>query len=462
MSMAPASEEAEYSSVAGLPQEDGSVSYWLARGKAQSLIGLNAKKPLPEEVDVLIIGSGIAGTVAAYNLMAPAETGPDDGFLPSVYAGFEKSAPLRVAMLEAREISSGATGRNGGHVRPDVFASFPRFSAFLGDEMAHKVLVNERETLEYLAQLVTAEQIQCDFNHCTTADVFLSEGAMARERNAFDQYTQWGGIDSDVRFCDSPEEAQRVTRVKGALGMATWAAASMYPYRFATSLVSHLIQRGLDVYTQAPVDKIEQLLDGTWKATLAARANQRGGTVRARQVLLATNAYTPHLVPIFKQHVYPRRAWCSAIVPTKSFSGMPRQPRQGGEFAQEGIIPYTFSIKTSTFGYEYFVPRPLGSDGTWILGGASSVLSDDQVVRSSTDDSPGLAGVTCGGTDDPEARDALTRVAHFFSEFPQKHFNGWSPCAGEGLERVWSGILGYTKDSLPCVPRRVLLGLAFE
>lgn len=83
----------------GLPNDDRSTaSFWLRQEHPD--IRAIQSACLPESADVVIIGSGITGTSVARKLLASQDA---------------SGSAMRVVMLEARALCSGATGRNGGH-----------------------------------------------------------------------------------------------------------------------------------------------------------------------------------------------------------------------------------------------------------------------------------------------------------------------------------------------------------
>lgn len=55
--------------------------------------------------------------------------------------------PKKIVVLEAREICSGASGRNAGHCRPDAARGFTGFSGVHGEEEAKHILSSESEVL---------------------------------------------------------------------------------------------------------------------------------------------------------------------------------------------------------------------------------------------------------------------------------------------------------------------------
>jgi NADPH-dependent 2,4-dienoyl-CoA reductase/sulfur reductase-like enzyme len=76
---------------AGLPVDNPSQSYW-HKEPSEKLLGHRTTADLPRSADVVIVGSGITGALAAHTLK-------------------EQRPELNVVMLEAREACWGATGR---------------------------------------------------------------------------------------------------------------------------------------------------------------------------------------------------------------------------------------------------------------------------------------------------------------------------------------------------------------
>jgi hypothetical protein len=83
-----------------LPVPTYTVPYW--RTQLHAIDSHRSSETLPEQCDIAIIGSGMAGVTTAYHLCKQSKM---QGREPSI------------VMLEAREVCSGATGRNGVSTR---------------------------------------------------------------------------------------------------------------------------------------------------------------------------------------------------------------------------------------------------------------------------------------------------------------------------------------------------------
>lgn len=76
------------------------LSYWQQTTRGFPYLNSNSNSPVPANKKFIVIGSGIAGALATFELIENGVKGED------------------IVILEAREAVSGASGRNAGHVRP--------------------------------------------------------------------------------------------------------------------------------------------------------------------------------------------------------------------------------------------------------------------------------------------------------------------------------------------------------
>lgn len=130
---------------------------------------------LPEHSDVVIIGAGYAGVSTAYHLAK------DPTF-----------AQKSITILEARGACSGATGRNGGHLRPDLYGHIPTYVDRAGEEAAREVAEFEISHVAVIKKLIEEEKIDCDFTLTRSTDVWCNEAAAKNAKATFDQMVARG------------------------------------------------------------------------------------------------------------------------------------------------------------------------------------------------------------------------------------------------------------------------------
>ena len=78
------------------PVKNATVPYW--RSELHPIDEHRSTEDLPSECDVAIIGAGLSGVATAYHLVNECDS----------------DSALSIVLLEARQVCSGATGRNGG------------------------------------------------------------------------------------------------------------------------------------------------------------------------------------------------------------------------------------------------------------------------------------------------------------------------------------------------------------
>lgn len=125
---------------------------------------------LPEHSDIVIIGGGYAGTSVAYHL-----------------AKEPLAANKSITILEARGACSGATGRNGGHLRPDLYSHIDIYCDRAGVDAAVEVAEFEISHVLAIKKLVEDESIDCDFTLTRSYDVWCNEAAAKVARTRYER-----------------------------------------------------------------------------------------------------------------------------------------------------------------------------------------------------------------------------------------------------------------------------------
>ncbi|GAD98150.1 FAD dependent oxidoreductase superfamily [Paecilomyces variotii No. 5] len=380
------------------PVPNSTVSFW--RAQPDKLDDHRSTENLPSECDIVIIGAGYAGASVAYHLL---ENNP---------------APPSIVILEARQACSGATGRNGGHLKPSLYASIGNMSAKHGLEAAIELAEFEKAHLHAIKELVEKENIDCDFQLTRAFDVFLSQAQSEKVKNDIEALRKAGVSLHDVQY--TPESsAEDVCGVNNAKGCASFTAGSIWPYRLIIHLLRIALSRGVNLQTHTPVSEISETPDSStnrWTVTTSSR-----GSITAKKVIFATNAYTSALLPQYTGKIVPVRGICSRIITPKN--------------NPSPYLPNTYSLRWSPTIYDYLIPRP---DGSIVVGGArADYLSNLSNWYNVVDDSK-----------------LIEPAKDYFDGYMQRHFRGWKD-SGAYTDRVWTGVMGYSSDYLPhvgCVP----------
>lgn len=156
-----------------VPAETPLESFW--QTPRDKLHDHRSSESLPDHSDVLIIGAGYAGVSTAYHLV---KDHPD--------------AQRSVTILEARGACSGATGRNGGHARPDLYGHIPKYIGRAGPRAGAEVAEFEMANLRALKKVIREENIDCDFTLARSVDVWCNEAAARQAKAVYDQMVAEG------------------------------------------------------------------------------------------------------------------------------------------------------------------------------------------------------------------------------------------------------------------------------
>ncbi|KAH4188124.1 hypothetical protein HBH70_123240 [Parastagonospora nodorum] len=396
----------------GLPVPRFTRPYWIENPPFPDLVNAQSSA-LPKIVDVAIIGSGIAGAATARSILHERRRRGVD-------------TAENVVVLEARELCSGATARNGGHIKASPYEAFHMFSQQYSKERAVALTRFQMRHLKCLVDLCKSEGIEgAEAREVETVDIFLDDVAWKKALKDVDEMRKWmPGI--EIKTWEGNEAQEKFGVNEGVVGAFSYTAGAIWAYRFTVSIWERLLNefpKTLAIETNTPVESISVPNDAPSNFPYAVQTAR--GTVFARHVVHATNGFASQLVPGLRKKIVGARAHMSAQAPGLSF------PRCNGMRSWSVIY---------NGGFDYISQRPSTPEeaqGDVMLGGGfmrSSKQGVDQL----------------GIYDDGAALDPLT-VSHIAGIFPAVFHPKWG--AGAELKNAWSGILGMTGDLVPFVGR---------
>ena len=240
------------------------------------------------EADVAVIGAGFTGLSTALHL---ARQG------------------VSVAVVEAAEPGWGASGRNNGQVipslsRPDPEDIVARHGA-AGERFVHLL----RDSASILFDLVRAEGIPAEAEQTGWVQPVHTPGRM---RIAERRVRQWSAQGAPVALLSRDEVRDRLGSDAWHGGWWNRTGGHVNPLALARGLAIAAARAGARIHARSPVLAFERR-ENRW---LARTAN---GELRARGLVLATNAYTAEfaagLAPAIARQVVPVRSWQMATSP---------------------------------------------------------------------------------------------------------------------------------------------------
>lgn len=321
--------------------------------------------------DVVVVGAGVTGASIAWRL---AQTGK------------------RVLVLEQRGVCSGASGRNGGMTG----AGSSLHAASRSGRAVYALTTTNLRLLTSLAEELGAE---FELRLTGTMDVITTEAQRAHLEHAVAAERE-AGITIELLDADAAR------RIMPALSPEILGAAyagdrgHLWPFALVNAMADAAARLGVEIRAGTRVDRL--LRDGERVAGVVAA----GDAIHAESVILATNAWTPLLLPELP---------AGALVPARGqiLVTQPVPP----------ILPCPFG---TNFDKEYGRQTPSGQ----ILCGGYRRLDVNEGLGAYREEvtAPVLSGIArCLTTLFPVLR-GKARVV-----------------------RGWSGLMGFTADGMPLI-----------
>jgi glycine/D-amino acid oxidase-like deaminating enzyme len=330
------------------------IPYWLDTAPA---LPDRSGKDLPDEADVVVIGGGLTGLSTAYHTA-------------------RKGA--RVVLVEKDKVGSGASGRNGSMCTQGLTISPGEARKRYGQEHARQMYDAFREAVDVVEELTLTERIECDFNRSGRLGVAFRpqhfEAMKATQRDLAENFDH---------------ETQLLTRgeLKSELGSDYYHGALLDPLsaalhvgKYVHGLADAAERAGAEIHERNAATGLTRLPGGGFLVETLH------GTIRAPQVMAATDAYTDKAMPWFRKRLINVGSFIIVTEPL-------------GEARAKELIPNARLVVDSKNIGHYMRLTP---DHRLAFGGrarfapsnpASDVKSGDILKREMTEIFPQLAGV---------------------------------------------------------------------
>ncbi len=238
-----------------------------------------ASSEVPDSVEVAVVGGGFCGLSAARAL---AKRG------------------VKVAVFEAETFGWGASSRNGGMVLTGMKLSVPTLIKRYGRQAVRKMYAASLESIDCVERIIREENIDCNFSRCGHLEV-------ACKQAHFDGYEESAALirqefNHELRIIPKKKLHNEIGSDIYFGGMVDDASASLNPARYAAGLAYAAQRAGACLYDHTRVEKVEAT---SFNGAHKFRVQTSRRAISAREVILASGAYTTAATPALRKKIIP-------------------------------------------------------------------------------------------------------------------------------------------------------------
>lgn len=226
------------------------------------------------DVDVLVVGGGLTGCRTALGLA---------------------DAGTAVAVVDAKEIAFGASGRSGGQCNPIWRKTPEALINLLGRTHGENLIRTTLTAADDLFADIATYGVACDPVQAGWVQAAHTKRAI-RDMRALG--SAWAEAGADITPLDGAEIEKATGSPAYAFALRHAAGGNVQPLSLTRGYAHAAIARGARFFEHAPVSRLERA-NGKWQATTPK------GQITAQSVVLATNAYSDNLWPGLKKTFHP-------------------------------------------------------------------------------------------------------------------------------------------------------------
>lgn len=240
---------------------------------------------LPARADVVVVGSGYTGLSAA---------------LQTARGG------RSTVVIDAEAAGWGCSTRNGGQVGASIKPGFSELVASHGEDRARKIMAEGHRSLAWLGQFIAEERIDCDYR--VSGRFHAAHSPRQYEALARQVANPPAGIELAANLVPRSEQRTELGTDAYHGGVVYTRHASVDPARLHRGLVDRAIAAGVQIVPHSTATTIER--QGQSFRVVTSR-----GEIAARDVIVATNAYSRRVTPWLRRRVIPIGSYIVATEP---------------------------------------------------------------------------------------------------------------------------------------------------
>jgi glycine/D-amino acid oxidase-like deaminating enzyme len=288
--------------------------------------------PLPETVDVAVIGGGYTGLSAALTL---AKRGTS------------------VAVLEAETIGWGASSRNGGMVLTGLKIPMQNAIQRYGRDFARRLFQCSLDSIDTVERFCKEEGIQCGFartGHILTANKPKHYASLASEVEFMARE-----FNHEVRLISRDEQRAEIGSDAYYGALVDEVSAGLNPAQYMIGLGNAAEKAGATLHARTRVSRL-----GRREKRFLVETGR--GSLTAENVIVATNGYTGSVTPQLRRRIIPIGSFIIATEPLSV------------DLAS-ALIPH----KRMIFDFKHFLNYfRLSDDNRMIFGGRAAFFPENQ------------------------------------------------------------------------------------
>jgi glycine/D-amino acid oxidase-like deaminating enzyme len=251
-------------------------NYWLTTTEVPTS---DTTRPLPERIDVAVIGAGFTGLSAARTLT---------------------KRGAKVAVLETETIGWGASSRNGGMVLTGMKLGVNQLISKYGRERTQHMYAASLASIDCVEEIVREEAIDCDFSRCGHLEV-------ACKQKHFDDYSRQAEViarefNHTLRVVQKNELSSEIGSTIYYGGMVDEVSAGCNPARYVAGLARAAMKAGAQIFEHTRVLALEREPrqgEAGWKISTSR------GPLWSHEVFVGTSGYTGTATPALQKKLIP-------------------------------------------------------------------------------------------------------------------------------------------------------------